>query len=59
MLPFPVMVATRWRLFGIGMKIKTGRRALSALPAVTRPTVFYDTDLTGFGLKAFPTGTLS
>jgi hypothetical protein len=37
------------------MKIKIGRRALSALPAVTRPTIFYDTDLTGFGLKASPT----
>ena len=41
------------------MKIKIGRRALSALPAVTSPTVFYDTDLTGFGLKASPTGALS
>src|SRR6202048_2950979 len=41
------------------MKIKIGRRALSALPAVTRPTIFYDTDLTGFGLKASPTGALS
>jgi integrase len=41
------------------MKIKIGRRALSALPAVSRPTVFYDTDLTGFGLKASPTGALS
>src|SRR5712671_1004768 len=41
------------------MKIKIGRRALSALPAVNRPTIFYDTDLTGFGLKASPTGALS
>ncbi len=41
------------------MKIKIGRRALSSLPAVTRPTIFYDTDLTGFGLKASPTGALS
>ncbi|THD46266.1 MAG: DUF4102 domain-containing protein [Bradyrhizobium sp.] len=41
------------------MEIKIGRRALSALPAVTRPTIFYDTDLTGFGLKASPTGALS
>jgi integrase len=41
------------------MKIKIGRRALSALPAVTRPTIFYDNDLTGFGLKASPTGALS
>ena len=51
-----------WRLggdLGINVKIKIGRRALSALPAVTSPTVFYDTDLTGFGLKASPTGALS
>ena len=41
------------------MKIKIGRRAPSALPAVTRPTIFFDTDLTGFGLKASPTGALS
>ena len=41
------------------MKIKIGRRALSALPAVTRPTIFYDTDLTGFGLKVSSTGALS
>ena len=41
------------------MKIKIGRRALSALPAVTCPTIFYDTDLTGFGLKVSPTGALS
>jgi hypothetical protein len=45
--------------WGRRMKIKIGRRALSALPAVTRPTIFYDTDLTGFGLKASPTGALS
>src|SRR5260370_37682882 len=59
MLPFPVIVAHRWRLGDQHMKIKIGRRALSALPAVTRPTIFYDTDLTGFGLKASPTGALS
>ncbi len=53
------MVATRWRLGDHGMKIKIGRRALSALPAVTRPTIFYDIDLTGFGLRALPTGALS
>jgi integrase len=41
------------------MKIKIGRRSLSTLPSVTRPTVFYDTDLTGFGLKASATGALS
>jgi hypothetical protein len=55
MLPFPVMVALRWRFWN-GMKIKIGRRALSTLPAVTRPIIFYDTDLTGFGLKASSTG---
>jgi hypothetical protein len=43
----------------VRVKIKISRRALSALPAVSRPTVFYDTDLTGFGLKASPTGALS
>jgi integrase len=59
MLLFPIAVATRWRLGDLGMKIKIGRRALSSLPAVTRPTIFYDTDLTGFGLKASPTGALS
>jgi hypothetical protein len=32
--------------------IKIGRRALASLPTVVKPTVFYDTDLTGFGLKA-------
>jgi integrase len=26
---------------------------------VVKPTVFYDTDLTGFGLKAFPSGAMS
>lgn len=41
------------------MKIKIGRRALATLPAVTRPSIFYDNDLTGFGLKASPTGALS
>jgi integrase len=39
--------------------IKIGRRALASLPAVAKPTVFYDTDLTGFGLKAYPSGALS
>ena len=45
--------------WGFNLKIKIGRRALSALPAVTHATIFYDTDLTGFGLKASPTGALS
>jgi integrase len=39
--------------------IKISRRALSGLPRVTKPTVFYDTDLTGFGLRAYPSGALS
>jgi hypothetical protein len=41
------------------MKIKISRRALRTLPAVSKPTVFYDSDLTGFGLKASATGALS
>lgn len=41
------------------MKIKIGRRALRTLPTVSKPTVFYDTDLTGFGLKASATGASS
>src|SRR5205814_6192553 len=36
-----------------------GRRSLSTLPAVSRPTVFYDTELTGFGLKVSPTRAFS
>jgi hypothetical protein len=39
--------------------IKIGRRALGSLPIVVRPTVSYDTELTGFGLKAYPSGALS
>src|SRR3954447_10460168 len=41
------------------MKIKIGRRALRTLPTVSKPTVFYDTDLTGFGLKTSATGAMS
>jgi integrase len=56
--PQPTMI---WEalLFIIPPDHLVDRRALSALPAVTRPTIFYDTDLTGFGLKASPTGALS
>ena len=32
--------------------LKLGRRAVAGLPRVTKPTIFYDTDLTGFGIKA-------
>ena len=39
--------------------LKLGRRTLATLLKVEKPTVFYDTDLTGFGLKAFPSGALS
>jgi integrase len=49
------LVATR----GLRMKIKIGRRALGTLPPVSRPTIFYDADLTGFGLKVSPTGARS
>jgi integrase len=39
--------------------LKLGRRTLASLPAVVKATVFYDTDLTGFGLKAYPSGAQS
>lgn len=39
--------------------MKLGLRTLKALPAVTKPTVYYDSDLTGFGLKLFPSGARS
>jgi len=39
--------------------LKLGLRAVKALPDVTKPTVFYDEDLTGFGLKVFPSGARS
>ncbi|MFT4116594.1 tyrosine-type recombinase/integrase [Bradyrhizobium sp.] len=39
--------------------LKLGRRAVTGLPAVTKTTIFYDSDLTGFGVKATPNGALS
>lgn len=36
--------------------IKLTRRTIAGLSAVARPTVFYDTELTGFGLSCRPTG---
>jgi integrase len=39
--------------------LKLGRRTLAGLPAVVKTTVFYDTELTGFGLKAYPSGAQS
>ena len=39
--------------------LKLGRRSVSSLPAVTKTTIFYDDTLTGFGVKAMPSGALS
>jgi integrase len=39
--------------------LKLGRRTLAGLPTVVKTTTFYDTDLTGFGLKAYPSGARS
>jgi integrase len=40
-------------------KLKLGKRALDNLPQVTKRTTFFDTDLTGFGLRVFPSGARS
>src|SRR5690348_5245525 len=34
--------------------LKLGRKALASLPDISRMTVFYDTELKGFGLKVLP-----
>jgi integrase len=39
--------------------IKLGKRALDNLPKVTKRTTFYDTDLTGFGLRISQSGARS
>lgn len=39
--------------------LKLGRRSVTGLPAVTKTTIFYDSDLTGFGVKVTPTGAQS
>src|ERR1700753_457187 len=39
--------------------LKLSRRTLAALTKVDKPTVFYDVDLKGFVLKAFPSGAMS
>jgi integrase len=39
--------------------LKLGRRAVSGLPRVTTTTIFYDADLTGFGIKVTPAGAQS
>lgn len=36
--------------------LKLGRRALAAVSAVARPTILYDSDLKGFGLRLTPGG---
>ena len=40
-------------------KIKIGRRTVTAIEPVQKPTIFYDTDLKGFGLKVHPSGVSS
>jgi hypothetical protein len=37
-------------------RIKLSRRTIAAIPPLDRPTIFYDTELTGFGLKVHPSG---
>jgi hypothetical protein len=39
--------------------LKLGRRAVSGLPRVTKTTIFYDAELTGFGVKVTPSGAQS
>jgi integrase len=39
--------------------LKLRRRAVSGLPRVTKTTIYYDADLTGFGIKVTPTGAQS
>lgn len=36
--------------------LKLGKKALASLPSVTKPTVFFDEDLKGFGLRVMPAG---
>lgn len=55
---------SRWRFGGDSWSddlpvIKISRSTVSKLPAVERPTVFYDADLKGFGLKVLPSGARS
>lgn len=34
--------------------MRLGRQAIKALPTVTKPTIFYDSELAGFGLRVMP-----
>jgi integrase len=53
----PALVATRWRFWGLEVPIlKLTKRAIDGIGPVERPTVFYDSDLTGFCLKVLPSG---
>ena len=38
-------------------KIVLSRRAVDALPVVQREAVFWDRDLSGFGVRVHPSGT--
>ena len=40
-------------------QIKLSRRSITAIRPVEKPTLFYDTELTGFGLKVQPSGASS
>ena len=40
-------------------KIKLGKRSLDNLPQVTKRTTFFDTELTGFGIRVSPSGARS
>jgi hypothetical protein len=40
-------------------RAKIGRRTLTSLHPVKKPTTIYDTEVTGFGLKQMPSGALS
>ena len=47
------------RLVEVMPQIKISRRSITALHRVEKPTIFYDTELTGFGLKVQPSGASS